>query len=71
MEQIYFRKGFGLKTRVQPVIDAIIHNPHVPRRMCEMGIRYGADAVEVACTGGDTARGPDGFRLAGSEQVAP
>ncbi len=67
MEQTHLRKGFGLKTRVQPVIDAIIHKPHVNRRMREMGIRYGAGAVEIAGIGGGIARGPDSFRPAGSE----
>ena len=31
MEQTYFRKGFGLKTQVKPIIDAEYHSQLVDR----------------------------------------
>ena len=48
---------------------AIRLSSRLARRMRETGIRHGEDAVEVAVIGGDIERGPDSFRLAGSEQV--
>ena len=31
MEKSHFRKGFGLKTQVQPVVDAEYHSQATPR----------------------------------------
>lgn len=76
MEQTYFRKDFGLKSQVQPVIDAEYHSRLVTgetlaRLLAIRGVLPGADAVEAAGIGGGIARGPGKLPPRGKRAGAP